>query len=147
VQRPARPALQWLTEQSGFRDLAEHVRRLEQLQADLEHAAPVKGLTVNGLQNGTLVLTTASAALAAKLRQTEPSILAGLTRAGWQISRIKIRPQPHRQVVTPPAERAVPRSPAPAAALEALSARAGQTQGALSQALARLSRNQQRRRG
>lgn len=144
TKRSALPPLDWLTGQSAFRDLAAHARRLAELQADVDRCAPVRGLVVTSLEDGTLVLTTKAAAWAAKLRQFEPSLIAGLAASGWKVSRIKIRPQPQRAADEPVVRPPEPKVPVPEAALADLAELAGRTEGALSQALARLVRNQRR---
>lgn len=45
-------------------------------------------------EDGTLVIRARSAALAGKLRQSTPSLLAGLARRGWKINAIQVRVQP-----------------------------------------------------
>jgi Dna[CI] antecedent, DciA len=110
--RTAHHAIEWLKKQPAFLDLATHADRLAQLQTDVDLCAPVGGLTVTSLEGTVLVLTTRSAAWAAKLRQFEPSLVSGLTHRGWKVSRIRIRPQPN-----PPVERPAAAAPDPKAAL------------------------------
>lgn len=106
----------------------------------------MKGLVVNSLTDSVLVVTTRTAGLAAKLRQCEPSLLAGLTRSGWKVSRIRIRPQPQRAADRPPEPAVRQKSPVPAAALAGLSELAAQTEdGPLKQALSAMVRRHGRR--
>ncbi|HMN79495.1 MAG TPA: hypothetical protein PKA20_06145 [Burkholderiaceae bacterium] len=143
---PARPAADWLARQPGFQDLAAHSSRLARLQADLDRCAPMKGLVVNSLTDSVLVVTTRTAGLAAKLRQCEPSLLAGLTRSGWKVSRIRIRPQPQRAADRPPAPAVRQKSPVPAAALAQLNELIGRTEdGPLKEALAAMVRRHRKR--
>jgi hypothetical protein len=144
TQPTPRLPLDWLAGQPGFRDLAAHARRLAELQTAVDRCAPIGGLVVTSLEGGTLVLTTRAAAWAAKLRQFEPSLVASLTAGGWQVSRIKIRPQPQRAHDEPVLRGVEPKPPVPEAALVAMADLAGRTQGALSAALSRLVRNQRR---
>lgn len=89
-----RNALAWLENQAEFQALADRAERLLALQADLSTVAPAHSLVAMGIENEALVVGTPNASTAAKLRQLEPSIAAALRDRGWQIKRIRFRPQP-----------------------------------------------------
>ena len=142
-----RPAFAWLGEDPNCRQLALAAERLVALQAALVALAPLPGLIVLGLEgDGVLKVATPSAAAAAKLRQLEPSLLAGLVAKGWQVSHIRFRPRPASGA--PPAPLAEPRAPIPASALAGFDALVqGTPTGALKEALTRLLRRQAGKRG
>lgn len=94
--------------------------RLAQLQADLDRLKPGSGLVVNALDGDVLVVTTPGAAWASKLRQLEPSLVAGLVSCGWKVSRIKVRPQPGKTQAKQAGK--VPREPIPGPAMTAFAA-------------------------
>ena len=120
-----RHALGWLGEQAQFRSLTDRARRLLALQADLRACAPSLGLVAMDLEQETLVVGTPGAGAAAKLRQLEPTIVADLAGKGWQVKRIRFRPQPVGSA--PPVRPFETRGDIPPAALEAISALAEQT--------------------
>lgn len=113
---------------------------LSRLQTDLESCAPVRGLAVASLDDGVLLLIAHNAAVASKVRQFEPSLVAGLSRSGWKITKIKVRPQPTRYEGIAPAPRSgADKPPIPEQALDDLSALAREVeQGPLQDALNRL---------
>jgi hypothetical protein len=59
----------------------------------LDQHWPQMRLRVRNLKDGTLSLSAASAAQAARLRQIEPSILSALQTQGREITRISFKPQ------------------------------------------------------
>ncbi|HOA92182.1 MAG TPA: DciA family protein [Quisquiliibacterium sp.] len=117
--------LAWLGRHQGFDALTARAEVLLALQADLDRldtsaTGGARRLTALGLQDDVLVLSAPGAALAAKLRQIEPSLLAGLAVRGWKVKRIRIQPQPPRQgAPTPPP---TPKAPVPASAVAAFEA-------------------------
>lgn len=144
--RTARHAFEWLKKQPSFLDLASHAERLALLQADVELCAPLRGLTVTSLEGTILVLTTRGAAMAAKLRQFEPSLLSGLTGRGWNISRIRIRPQPRSPGDRPAPPPRVAKPPLSAPALNSLARLMEQSaDGSLKEAIAHFLKNQRAR--
>lgn len=146
--RHARAALEWLKTQPGFQDLASQSDRLARLQADIDRCAPVKGLLVTGYDGTVLLLSTHNPAVAAKTRQFEPTLLAGLTRVGWKVSRIRIRPQPDRLRTAAPDPTHVARTPVPGEAVRAFETLCEQVEpGALRDALAELVRHHRSGRG
>lgn len=148
MSRPVRTlsAFDWLNRQPGAQDLAAQARRLGELQRDLDACAPVRGLLVTSLDGDLLVLTSTSAALAAKLRQFEPTLVARLNQRGWRVSRVRVRARPAAAMQPAPAPGPA-RPPLPDDALQSLDGlMTGCEEGPLRLALARLLRNQRRRR-
>jgi len=113
-------ALGWLGQEATFRALTERAERLLALQADLRRIAPALDLVAMGIEQETLTVGTPGAAVAAKLRQQAPTILAGLNGRGWQVKRIRFRPQPRGSAPSPPPIR--PRADIPPRALAELAA-------------------------
>ncbi len=89
----SRHAVAWLEAEPGFARLGEQVERLASLQSDLQRCVPGLGLRVVALERDTLVVGAAHAAVAAKVRQLSPTVLAALGRCGWKIDRIRFKPQ------------------------------------------------------
>jgi len=141
-----RQAIGWLEQHAPFRAVASQAERLLDLQADLRRCAPGLALTALGLEAEELLVGAPNAASAAKLRQLAPSIAKGLRELGWQVKRIRFRPQPASHA----ARAASPRlkDPIPSDAIERLESLAEQaTSPALKEALAHLVRTQRRQRG
>ncbi len=116
----ARRPLDWLTGQVSFQDLSLQAARLAELQSLLDLCAPVKGLRVKALDQTVLAISAPNASIAAKFRQFEPSVLKTLTDRGWQISRIRIRPQLDGRIVTSADDRPKPKPIVPTAAIAAM---------------------------
>jgi len=112
----ARHAVRWLEREPGFARLGEQAARLVELQAELTRQAPTLALTVIALERDQLVVGAPHAAVAARLRQMEPSLVAALARRGWRIERIRFKPQ-WRPVPGPP-PRAAKSAPGAAAIAE-----------------------------
>jgi hypothetical protein len=98
ARRPAAPARArnaeaWLRAEPGFAALREQAARLADLQADLARCVPGLGLVAVALERDLLVVGAAHAAVAAKVRQVEPTIVAALAQRGWAIRRIRFKPQ------------------------------------------------------
>src|SRR5215210_5394386 len=91
--RVGRHALSWLGEEPAFARVAEHSRRMRELQRDVARCVPAMTLTVLALDRDALVLAAPHAGIAAKLRQFEPTLIAGLAERGWRVTRIRFRPQ------------------------------------------------------
>jgi hypothetical protein len=109
----SRQAIAWLRTEPGFARLGEQAARLAGLQQDLSRCMPALALTVVALERDTLVVGAAHAAVAARVRQLEPTLVASLARCGWKIDRIRFKPQWRPE---PPAPaQAVKTSPGPAA--------------------------------
>lgn len=132
-----RNVIGWLESQPEFRSLTDRAAHLLALQADLRRCAPARGLTALGVDGDTVLVGTAGAAAAAKLRQVEPTIVAHLAALGWKVRHIRVRPLPVGAVAPRPA--AVARGQIPASALEQFRIMSDQASSpALKQALANL---------
>jgi hypothetical protein len=118
-----RNASSWLRNEPVFAALGEHAARLTALQADLEQAMPELGLLVVALERDTLVVGAAHAAVAAKVRQIGPTVLAGLARRGWKIEKIRFKPQWRPVAVVAPRRAKEAPSAQAIAAIDALSDR------------------------
>lgn len=130
-------AIGWLEQQVEFRSLAARAATLLDLQADLRRCTPGLALTVLGLDGGDLLVGALNAPAAAKLRQLAPSILRAMQDRGWQVRRIRFRPQPASFEVSPAPARTKDAIPAQALSeLEALGE--ATTNLALKEALANL---------
>lgn len=115
---PARQASHWLDDDDTYRAVRDAARRLLAIQRDLDALAPSLRLRILAWRGDELWVDAPNAAMAARLRQTEPSLREGLLGKGWQVSRIRYRSQPGQAVAPPAAE---PRR-IPSAGLEALAA-------------------------
>jgi len=89
----SKQAISWLRTEPGFARLGEQAARLAALQEDLKQSMPTLALNVIALEKDTLVVGAAHAAVAAKVRQLEPTLVAALARRGWRIDRIRFKPQ------------------------------------------------------
>src|SRR5690606_33926333 len=67
-------------------------QRLSALEKDLQQIQPRLALKPLKLANQILVVTAGSPAVAARLRQFEPSLIEGLRARGWLVGRIRFRP-------------------------------------------------------
>lgn len=68
-------------------------KQLMALEDDLRRVQPSLALRPVKLDKQVLTVTAASAAAAARVRQFEPSLLAGLRARGWLVNRIRFRAQ------------------------------------------------------
>jgi len=109
----SRHAVSWLEREPGFARLGEQAARLAALQAELAREAPAMALTVIALERDTLVVGAPHAAVAARLRQLTPSLVAALARRGWRVERIRFKPQWRPAPLPPP--RAAKAAPGPGA--------------------------------
>jgi hypothetical protein len=135
---PSRHALTWLGADPAFARAGEHAARLATLQEAVTRCLPDVPVAVVALERDTLVLGAAHAAVAARLRQQAPTVLAALAREGWAIGRLKVRP---RWRPTPTRPTRAPRpGPGAAAALGLRSLAEGVADPRLAGALQRLSR-------
>jgi hypothetical protein len=87
-RRDPMPALSFL---QGS-DLWSTWQRLSALEKDLQQIQPRLALKPLKLANQILVVTAGSPAVAARLRQFEPSLIEGLRARGWLVGRIRFRP-------------------------------------------------------
>lgn len=122
-------------------DIWEIWRRLSALQKDLQAILPSVRLQPLKLEKQVLVVTAASSAMAARLRQYEPRLLDGLQARGWLVTRIRFRAN---TVHVPPPPPPVEKPPVPERALAAMTALASAegTSPALREALQRFVRRQ-----
>lgn len=84
-----RPALDFIRSHALF-EMAERMMALEQ---DLKQIQPTLRLKPVKLDRQVLIVTAPSAAVGARLRQFEPSLLAGLRARGWLVNRLRFRAQ------------------------------------------------------
>lgn len=104
-------------------DLWSVYERLSALEKDLQQLQPRLALKPLKLANQILVVTAGSPAVAARLRQFEPSLIEGLRARGWLVGRIRFRPIAiHDMAPPPPARTKDPVSPAALEELEKLDA-------------------------
>jgi hypothetical protein len=139
-----RSAIEWLDQESSFKELAQRVAGLARLQSLLNASGlrfPVQVLAVEG---DTLVVATRSASQAALLRQQAPSVLAAMRGRGTDLREVRVRVRPDLHPRTAP--RASARAPISDDTLTQLGAVARQSgESRLAQALERLIRHQRRR--
>lgn len=79
-----------------LRSLLDTVQTLAELQRHFAHVAPpqfAQSSQVLGLRHGTLSIATTNGALAAKLRQLAPEIVAKLQNRGCEVSGIRVKVQ------------------------------------------------------
>ena len=88
----SRNALSWLTAEPGFARLGEQASRLAALEADVRRALPGLALTVVAFEHRQLVVGANHAAMAAKVRQIEPTLIAALGRKGWAVEKVRFKP-------------------------------------------------------
>lgn len=111
------PALSFL----AGTDLWSTCERLSALERDLRRIQPSLAITPLKLAGQVLVVTAGSPAVAARLRQFEPSLIEGLRARGWLVGRIRFRPiAVHDAPRPPPARIKEPVSPAVVDGIEAL---------------------------
>ena len=99
-------------------DLWSTYQRLSALEKDLQQIQPRLALKPLKLANQILVVTAGSSAVAARLRQFEPSLIEGLRARGWLVGRIRFRPIAVHDLPPAPAPRA--KEPVSAAVLDEL---------------------------
>lgn len=95
--RSAATIMELLRQDPTTGGLLPTAERLLQLQQDLNLLLPAgtaASCEVYVSSGDTLIVSAASAALAGKLRQMVPSLIAGLTQRGWKVNAIQLRVQP-----------------------------------------------------
>ena len=138
----ARRPMDWLTGQVSFQDLSLQANRLAELQALLDLCAPVKGLKVKTLELNILAISAPNASIAAKFRQFEPTVLRTLAERGWQVNRIKVRPQLDSNIVAPADNLPKSKPTVPASGIAAMEQLlTGGAEGPLATAIAHFIRN------
>lgn len=115
--RESRQALAHLQQRGS--PLWETWQRLAALSRDLQTILPNIRLQPLRLEKQTLVVTAASSAMAARLRQYEPRLLEGLQARGWLVSRIRFKPT---TLHTPPAPAPRQKAAVPPRALASIEA-------------------------
>jgi hypothetical protein len=110
-------AADWIGQDSLLSQLATQTGRLLKVQTLISKQFKLPHLSVVKMDDADaiLVLMVSNAGQAAKLRQLEPEIIGFLRQAGWEFSRIKVRPQ--TVFSTTPIIKLVPRQPIPTKAL------------------------------
>lgn len=99
------------------------VERMVSLQRDCAAALPAMFVhcDILAFEQGELLLSTPSAALAAKLKQQLPKLQESLMRRGWQINNIRLRVQMMKAAEIKEQMRALSLSPAAVDAFDQLS--------------------------
>lgn len=114
---PSQSIGHWLRAEPALRALVESSATLLRLQHELVRNCGEPDLVVLRLQGGTLTVQAPSAAVAAKLRQRAPSLCSHMSKSGWQVVALKVKPR----LAAPAAEaRAIERRELPGSALTAL---------------------------
>lgn len=96
------PALSYL----AGSEIAATCERLAALERDLRLIQPSLPIVPLKLSGQVLVVTAGSPAVAARLRQFEPSLIQGLRARGWLVGRIRFRPIAVHDTPRPPPARA-----------------------------------------
>ncbi len=81
---------------TGLRDFAREAQRLAELTEIASRVLPDAirpAVTAGRLREGVLFLLAENAAVAAKLRQFAPRLLASYRRSGWQVTEIRVAVQ------------------------------------------------------
>jgi hypothetical protein len=97
----SRNALSWLAAEPAFARLGEQATRLAALEADVRRALPGLALTVVAFEHKQLVVGASHAAMAAKVRQVEPTLIAALGRKGWAVDKVRFKPLFRAPAVSP----------------------------------------------
>lgn len=135
--QPPRAAIDWLGANEAFRAASQQGARLLRFQQALDRASGGLKLTVIALNGDQATVAASSAAAAAKLRQSDPSLRERLATEGWPIERFRIRAEPPRWQRRPPPARVKP--PIPTEGVRAVAALAQAIdEGPLKDALQRL---------
>jgi hypothetical protein len=135
-------AADWIGQDSLLSQLAAQTGRLLKVQTLISKQFKLPHLSVVKVDDAEaiLVVMVSNAGQAAKLRQLEPEIIGFLRQAGWEFSRIKVRPQ--TVFSTAPVVKLLPRQPIPAQALtHILSTSANLPDGPIKFALTNLLKN------
>ncbi|MFN4147983.1 MAG: DciA family protein [Rhodocyclaceae bacterium] len=85
-----------LASSDGFARLADHAERLHRLQTLLDAMLPINlapAVRVANFKRGKVVIHADSGAVAVKLRQLGPRLVAGLVQQGQEVSGIEVRVQ------------------------------------------------------
>jgi len=91
------PVSEVLNRTDAFAALRAGVEQVASLQRDLTALLPdylANHVEPGSIKDGTLTLFAAHNALAARLRQVEPRLLAELQKRGWPVSALRVRVRP-----------------------------------------------------
>lgn len=91
------PVSEVLNRTDAFAALRAGVEQVASLQRDLTALLPdylANHVEPGSIKDGTLTLFAANNALAARLRQVEPRLLAELQKRGWPVSALRVRVRP-----------------------------------------------------
>ena len=113
------PALSFL----AGTELGSACERLAALERDLRLIQPTLPILPLKLAGQVLVVTAGSPAVAARLRQFEPSLIQGLRARGWLVGRIRFRPIAIHDAPPPPPARI--KDPVSAAVVDSIAALEG----------------------
>ena len=114
ASRSARAALDWLGDDAGLARLTEAAGRLRELQREVDRVMAPMQLKVISLDEGRLLLGANHAAVAARLRQREPTLVSHLVARGWPVSSVRFRPprMPDGPATPPARPKGVPQADA-----------------------------------
>src|SRR3989304_9837073 len=99
----------YLNSSNSLRQLADEARRIAELQQVFLEIAPqplTHACCVKQLRAGTLLLLADNAAIAAKVKQLFPRLLAFYQKLGWEITSIRVEVQVRQTAPQPVARRA-----------------------------------------
>ena len=86
----------YLNSSNSLRQLADEARRIAELQQVFLEIAPqplTQACCVKQLRAGTLLLMAENAAIAAKVKQVFPRVLAFYQKLGWEVTSIRVEVQ------------------------------------------------------
>ena len=93
-RRPASPAFEHLQRDSTFQALAPRLELLQRTQRTLDEHWPTFGLSIQAVRHESLLILTPNAAVAAKCRQIEPSLIERLKPLFPGLVSVRFRPRP-----------------------------------------------------
>jgi hypothetical protein len=131
--------MDWLSRDPTLSTLADQARRLMALQQEVDAGLAPLRVRVISLDQGRLLVGAAHAAVAARLRQREPSLVRHLLARGWPVNTVQFRP-PRAESVAPTPTRPPKPAPLPAAIAACRDIAAGTRHPELARALTRFAR-------
>ncbi len=139
-RREARPAIVHLHKDEAFQALSSRLELLQRTQQTLDENWPNLALKVLAVRHESLLIQTPNAALAAKCRQIEPSVIARLKPLYPGLVQVRFRPATASRAA--PAQRTSVKQPIGATTLQAMRTKmesmpAGIVRDALARLLAR----------
>lgn len=138
----ARPAIVHLQKDEVFQALSSRLELLQRTQQTLDENWPNLALKVLAVRHESLLIQTPNAALAAKCRQIEPSVIARLKPLYPGLTQVRFRPATAHQGAAP--QRHSAKQPIGAQTLDAMQAQLeSMPAGIVRDALARLLARQQ----